>query len=149
MYEELQKLYPDGLVSLNGKQKDEFMKKYPVPLKYHSHQKSGGKKGKVNTYRIMNIRVPDSFWQAVKSDQAEHWNKSMLEEVGINQAIGTFKPVKRTPDMKVLQLMWVYSSKAAADGSIAKYRARLVVKGCETRTGLHRDVCTCTASEHE
>lgn len=60
----------------------------------------------------------------------------MLEEVGTNHAIGTFKPVKRTKDMKVLPLMWVYSAKIAADGTVAKYRARLVVKGCSQRPGI-------------
>lgn len=135
---ELKRLYPDGLITLNKKEKREFEEKYKIPLKYQSHVKNGtdGKKGKLNIYRIMNINIPTDYLSAVKSDQAEFWNKSMLEEVGANHAIGTFEPVKRTPEMKVLPLRWVYSAKTAADGSIAKYRARLVVKGCSQRPGI-------------
>lgn len=96
----------------------------------------GKNSGNIRQFRILNIKVPTDYLSAIKSDQSEHWNKAMLEEIGSIMANKAFELVKRKPEMKVLPLVWTYRIKTQPDNTILKYKARLVVKGCSQRPGI-------------
>lgn len=49
---------------------------------------------------------------------------------------GTWKLVSRPENKKVLSNRWVFKIKRKQDGSIDKYKARLVVRGCKQRKGV-------------
>jgi len=49
---------------------------------------------------------------------------------------GTWKLVPRPETKRVLSNRWVFKIKRKQDGSINKYKARLVVRGCEQRHGI-------------
>lgn len=49
---------------------------------------------------------------------------------------GTWKLVSRPETRKVLSNRWVFKIKRKQDGSIDKYKARLVVRGCEQKRGI-------------
>lgn len=48
----------------------------------------------------------------------------------------TWDLVKPPISANILSNKWVYNIKPSADGNIEKFRARLVVKGCQQKAGL-------------
>lgn len=57
----------------------------------------------------------------------------------------TWELVPRPESKKILSNRWVFKIKRKQDGSIDKYKARLVVRGCEQRRGVDysENICTC------
>ncbi|KAI0504736.1 hypothetical protein KFK09_015689 [Dendrobium nobile] len=68
---------------------------------------------------------PSCYTEAVKKIE---WRKAMSEEFLALQKQGTWTLVP-PPDSGVLGCKWTYRTKIHADGSIAKYKARLVALG--------------------
>lgn len=63
----------------------------------------------------------------------------MEEEDNSLMKNGTWELVNRPTNKKVLSNKWVFKLKKNQDGSINKYKARLVVRGCEQKEGLDYD----------
>ena len=53
----------------------------------------------------------------------------MKEELRMIEKNDTWELVDRPQHRKVIGVKWVYRTKLNADGSVNKYKARLVVKG--------------------
>ncbi|PKI74682.1 hypothetical protein CRG98_005009 [Punica granatum] len=53
----------------------------------------------------------------------------MKEEIKMIEQSGTWELVDKPQDRKVIGVKWVYKTKLNPDGSVNKYKARLVVKG--------------------
>ncbi|PKI44501.1 hypothetical protein CRG98_035088 [Punica granatum] len=53
----------------------------------------------------------------------------MKEELSMIEKNQTWELVDRPQDRKVIGVKWVYRTKLNSDGSVNKYKARLVVKG--------------------
>lgn len=68
---------------------------------------------------------PTSYTQAVKSSD---WRTAMDMEFTALQRSGTWTLVPRKPHMNVVGCKWVYRIKRNPDGSISRYKARLVAK---------------------
>lgn len=76
---------------------------------------------------------PSTFEQAIKSDDHEQWEKAMDEEYDSLIENRTWKP----PDgQKVIDNRWVFKLKQNPDGSIDRYKARLVVRGFTQEYGI-------------
>ena len=69
---------------------------------------------------------PPCFSQVVK--QAA-WRKAMGAEFDALQLNGTWSLVPARPRVKILPNKWVFKIKWRPDGSINRYKARLVVNG--------------------
>ena len=69
---------------------------------------------------------PTSFEDASK---IESWNQAMKEEITTIENNKTWQLVDKPKGKKVIGVKWVYRVKLNPNGSINKYKARLVVKG--------------------
>ncbi len=85
---------------------------------------------------------PLTYKAALESHDATEWKKAMEEEIDALLKNRTWKRVKR-PDpslgIRVLRGKWVYKIKRKVDNTIARFKARWVVKGYEQLYGIDYD----------
>ena len=79
-------------------------------------------------YQRYNVAVcePVGFHDAKSS---QHWMTAMQEEFSMIEKNKTWELVNRPPNRKIIGVRWVFKTKLSPDGSINKFKARLVVKG--------------------
>jgi len=66
-------------------------------------------------------------YEEAKVDQ--RWMDAMKEELAMIQKNQTWELMEKPQDRKVIGVKWVFRRKLNPDGSVNKYKARLVVKG--------------------
>jgi hypothetical protein len=64
------------------------------------------------------------------------WDNAMDEEMVVLDANATWELVVLPKDKKIIGCKWVYKVKHNVDGSMSKYKARLVVKGYAQTYGI-------------
>lgn len=77
--------------------------------------------------------------QARRMPDSTQWKQAEADEYSSLQENDTWLVVPRPKDRKVLGSRWVYKRKMAANGLIAKHKARIVVKGYSQIYGLDFD----------
>jgi hypothetical protein len=85
---------------------------------------------------------PRTYKTALASHDAAQWKKAMDEEVDALLKNKTWKRVKRLDPklgIRVLRGKWVYKLKRKVDNTIARFKARWVVKGYEQLYGIDYD----------
>jgi hypothetical protein len=84
---------------------------------------------------VVGTPDPTTYREATNSEQAEKWQDAMLEEHNWHLENGTWDIVE-LPDGKVaIGSKWVYKTKYNADGTIERFKARVVAKGFNQRPG--------------
>jgi hypothetical protein len=68
-----------------------------------------------------------------------HWRDAMEKEFSALQANGTWNLVPPVPSINLIDSKWVFKVKLHVDGSIERYKARLVEKGFKQQYGLDCD----------
>ena len=101
--------------------------KLKLPLRYRDQ---------ANVASLNVTDEPYSYQQAVASEDAAKWKEAMENEMRSHEKNQTWSLVARPPNAKLLKSRWVYKIKHKLDGSVDKYKARLVVKGCGQRPGV-------------
>jgi transposase InsO family protein len=86
------------------------------------------------TYLLEN--EPRTFKEAMSSPEAPLWKEAVNSEVESILQNHTWELVDLPPGSKPLGYKWIFKRKLKADGSIDKYKARLVVKGYRQKEGL-------------
>ncbi|XP_071742676.1 uncharacterized mitochondrial protein AtMg00820-like [Rutidosis leptorrhynchoides] len=76
---------------------------------------------------------PTTINQAL-SDPA--WNAAMQEELRPLRALDTWELVPADSSQNIVKCKWVFWIKYLPDGTIDRYRARLVAKGFQQRAGI-------------
>ncbi|XP_074300473.1 uncharacterized protein LOC141631744 [Silene latifolia] len=76
---------------------------------------------------------PSSFKEAICDSR---WKKAMEEEIDALKANKTWSVVDLPPNKSAIGCMWVYKIKRKSDGSIERYKARLVVFGNHQVEGI-------------
>lgn len=76
---------------------------------------------------------PSCFSQAVKHAE---WRLAMCSEFNALQKAGTWSLVPLSSNMHVLPNKWVYKVKHKSDGSVERFKARLVANGFHQQEGL-------------
>ena len=79
---------------------------------------------------------PRTYKEAVSSPDASHWKEAINSEIESIMQNHTWELVDLPPGSKPLGYKWIFKKKMKADGSIDKYKARLVVKGYRQKEGL-------------
>ena len=82
------------------------------------------------TAAILNAEInPQSLAEAQSSPEWPNWKVAMDRELNTLEKAGTWVDVPRPPDKNIVGSKWVYRVKHKADGSIDKFKARLVARG--------------------
>ncbi|KAG8185404.1 hypothetical protein JTE90_018625 [Oedothorax gibbosus] len=83
--------------------------------------------------------VPDSYHSAMSSDDAENWRCAMDEEMASLAENQVWRLVDLPPGKKLISNRWVLRIKTKADGSVDRYKARLVARGYSQKHGIDYD----------
>lgn len=79
---------------------------------------------------------PNTFEEAVASVDRTKWMEAMKEELNSLVKNDTYDLVKLPKDMKAIECRWVFRIKRNKDGSIERFKARLVARGYAQRSGI-------------
>lgn len=74
--------------------------------------------------------APQSYKEAIESNNADDWRMAMDSEMASLTKNDTWTLVKLPAGRKAICNKWIYRVKTRPNGSIERYKARLVVKGC-------------------
>ncbi|GBM22853.1 Retrovirus-related Pol polyprotein from transposon TNT 1-94 [Araneus ventricosus] len=77
-----------------------------------------------------------TFEEAINSRESANWKKAMESEMASHRENQTRELTNLPTGSKALLCRWVFRIKTNPDGSINKYKARLVVKGYSQRQGI-------------
>ena len=82
---------------------------------------------------------PTSVKEVMKSPNKEKWEDAMKDELKSLQKNDVWELVELPNGRKIMGSKWVYKEKIGADGSIERYKARLVAQGYLQQRGLYYD----------
>ena len=84
----------------------------------------------------MDLSEPSTFQEAVNGPDQVHWRKAIGAELDSMKLRGVFRATKLPNGQSAIGTKWVFKIKRKADGSIEKYKARLVDKGFRQKYGI-------------
>ncbi|KAJ4772132.1 polyprotein [Rhynchospora pubera] len=84
--------------------------------------------------QILYVADPTTYEEA---SEKKEWCQAMQEELAAIEKNNTWKLVQLPQGKNVIGVKWVFKTKYGADGTINKYKARLVVKGYAKKYGLN------------
>ncbi|GJR35673.1 retrovirus-related pol polyprotein from transposon TNT 1-94 [Tanacetum coccineum] len=79
---------------------------------------------------------PTSYREAVTSSEGQQWREAIKSEIESILQNHTWELVDLPPGCKALGYKWIFKKKMKADGTVDKYKARLVIQGFRQREGL-------------
>ncbi|GJR09446.1 retrotransposon protein, putative, ty1-copia subclass [Tanacetum coccineum] len=79
---------------------------------------------------------PTSYREAVTSSEGHQWKEAIKSEIDSILQNHTWKLMDLPRGCKPLGYKWIFEKKMKADGTIDKYKERLVIKGHRQREGL-------------
>ncbi|XP_019432742.1 PREDICTED: uncharacterized protein LOC109339708 [Lupinus angustifolius] len=88
---------------------------------------TSGSSGAISSYSSVNVK-------SALADPV--WKQAMQEEYNALIALGTWSLVPLPPNKQDIGCKWVFKVKENPDGSVLKYKARLVVKGFHQKLGI-------------
>src|SRR5271154_975916 len=81
-------------------------------------------------YTPMKCTPPPRTWKELQSHiYRKEFEEAAKKEYQNVEDRGTFKTVPKTPDIKVIPLTWVFTYRFDTDGYLAKFKARICVRG--------------------
>jgi hypothetical protein len=88
--------------------------------------------------RPLDIPIPKSLSEAMSGPHAGYWLDAVQSEIENLKQHGTWKLVKLPPGRKPIGSKWIFDVKghSSGDGSIGKFKARLVAQGFSQREGV-------------
>ncbi len=81
-------------------------------------------------------REPATFDEAMTCEDADKWRAAMSEEITALEKMGTWELVKQPQGRKLVTNKWIYKVKFKSDGSVLKFKARLVARGFSQVEGI-------------
>ncbi|CAL2244404.1 unnamed protein product [Prunus armeniaca] len=85
---------------------------------------------------VIEPETPTYFKAAVAQPE---WQQAMAEEIQALQLQGTWNLVPPPLDKNIVGCRWIYKTKRNSDGTISRYKARLVAQGFSQEHGLDYD----------
>ncbi|WJZ95257.1 hypothetical protein VitviT2T_014041 [Vitis vinifera] len=102
--------------------------------------KSNMNKASTSTYMLESSNLwhgePQTFKEAVNSTEGLMWKEAIKSEIDSILQNHTWELLDLPPGCKPLSSKWIFKRKMKVDGSIDKYKARLVIKGYRQTEGL-------------
>jgi len=81
--------------------------------------------------------APRTYWQAMTSPERDRWQEAATEEFLGCQVCWDIEPLPA--GKKAISSKWVFTTKERIDGSVERYKARIVAKGFQQIPGLDYD----------
>ena len=87
---------------------------------------------------VSSVMEPDplTFKEAMKSNDYAFWKEAVNDEMDSIMGNKTWKLVDLPPGSKPIGCKWIFKKKMKVDGTIDKFKARLVVKGFIQKEGI-------------
>jgi len=92
-----------------------------------------------NVAAVEESEDPSTYSEALSSSDSHMWLNAMQEEMDALHKNNTWDLVDLPKGSKVINCRWVLRKKFNPDGTIERYRARLVAKGYAQKAGLDYD----------
>uniref|UniRef100_A0AAV1UPL8 Reverse transcriptase Ty1/copia-type domain-containing protein n=1 Tax=Peronospora matthiolae TaxID=2874970 RepID=A0AAV1UPL8_9STRA len=89
-----------------------------------------------NAVEGTDLSEPTTFEDAVGGPDQVHWRKAICAELDSMKLRSVFRATKLPSGQHTIGTKWVFKIKRKADGSIEKYKARLVEKGFKQKYGI-------------
>ena len=86
--------------------------------------------------RAKNPREPRTFQEALRDHNAPIWIRGMMEELTSHDENGTWRPAVLPDGRKALTARWVFKLKYDGEGSVNRFKARLVARGFQQKEGI-------------
>ncbi|BET01095.1 Reverse transcriptase (RNA-dependent DNA polymerase) [Nesidiocoris tenuis] len=78
---------------------------------------------------IAEVKTPDTYKEAMKSENREKWIEAMNSEMNSLTQMKTWSLENLPAGKKAISCKWVFKVKTNPDGTIDRFKARLVAKG--------------------
>ncbi|GMF23609.1 unnamed protein product [Phytophthora fragariaefolia] len=82
------------------------------------------------------LEDPKNNREAMNSARAIEWSKAMPKEIDALEVKNTWELVTRPAHAKLLRSKWVFKTKKHTDGTLERFKARLVACGNEQEYGV-------------
>jgi hypothetical protein len=92
-----------------------------------------------HAYAVLNHDEPTTYDEAMRSDERANWKEAMDSEMNAMHENKSWSLVERQPDMNVIGSKWVYKIKRKGDGTVERFKARLVARGFSQIEGVDYD----------
>jgi len=86
---------------------------------------------------------PKTYQEAVRSIDATFWKEAIKSEIDSLESNKTWEFTYLPKGCKPISSKWIFKKKLKSDGSIDKYKARLVIRGFDQKKGI-RGFDTCS-----
>ncbi len=77
----------------------------------------------------ISLENPTIIQEALSKVEASHWKKTIIEEIKSLQKNNIWSLTTLFPNQNVVGYKWIFKVKLNANGTIAKYKAKVVAKG--------------------
>ncbi|GJV46049.1 ribonuclease H-like domain-containing protein [Tanacetum coccineum] len=91
---------------------------------------------RMNCHATTTSPIPRSHLHALRDP---NWHKAMVDEYNALISNGTWALVPRPANVNIVRSMWLFKHKFNADGSLSRYKARLVANGRSQQQGIDFD----------
>ena len=91
---------------------------------------------------------PTIMAEALASDDAEHWQQAMDDEIASLAANNTWTLEEAPPGVRAIPVKWVFKTKRNVNGNVERYKARLVAKGFRQLEGVDFTEVFAPVSKH-
>ncbi|GJT97946.1 ribonuclease H-like domain-containing protein [Tanacetum coccineum] len=91
---------------------------------------------RMNCHATTTSPIPHSHLHVLRD---LNWHKAMVDEYNALISNGTWALVPRLTNVKTVRSMWLLKHKFNADGSLSRYKARLVANGRSQQQGIDCD----------
>ena len=113
----------------------------PMVQEQHTEPRKGSRIKKPKNFgpdfiSFMTIGEPQTYKEAITSPEALSWKEAINSEVESILQNHTWELVDIPPGSKPIGCKWIFKRKLKADGSVDKYKVRLVAKGYTQKEGI-------------
>jgi hypothetical protein len=84
----------------------------------------------------VHIEEPVTVEDALSSPQSTEWQEAIASELHSMEEHGVWELVPRPRDANIVGCRWVFKVKTNADGTVERYKARLVAQGFRQKEGI-------------